>query len=435
METIKSKFKSWDHGDKELGEIVQKRVSGRLDDVISKTYQVVYKGKKSSSEEIERERKKFSHIVRGEFGDGYFDCLELIIKDISGHLDLTDYLVGAYATYATGLVNALIKSGRLLDPQRDVLIASLMRSVFSDVAAVVHYFVEAANQKAEAEKRQAMDEITTAFEAAVAQQVGGLATDARKVEEIARSMVAGADETSNQASAVAAAAEETSLNVQTVAAASNELATSVDEITRRVSESVKVSELAMNEARATESTVRTLSDAAQRIGDVVQLINSIASQTNLLALNATIEAARAGDAGKGFAVVANEVKSLAGQTAKATDEIGEQVTQIQQATRAAVTAIEGIARTLGQVGEISSAIAGSVSQQNAATQEIAASVQNAATGSYEVTKAIGLVSRAAGGTGQGAHSVQVSITDLSQKAAGLSTTVHNFLTDIKTRQG
>ncbi|WP_148219487.1 hypothetical protein [Azospirillum sp. B510] len=157
MNSIQSRFVSWSGEDRKIGELVEKRLEGKLSDIISDTYNVVYKKAKAEKSSEERERRKFSYISKGDSQSDYFKTIELVIKYISSHLDLTDYLVGAYATYTTGLVTALLKSGRLFDGQRDLLLASLIRSVFSDVAVVVHYFVEAVNQKAEAEKRQAME--------------------------------------------------------------------------------------------------------------------------------------------------------------------------------------------------------------------------------------------------------------------------------------
>jgi methyl-accepting chemotaxis protein len=238
---------------------------------------------------------------------------------------------------------------------------------------------------------------------------------------MAQAMAASAEETSNQASAVAAAAEEASSNVQTVASAAEELASSIQEITRQVEQSSRVSRQAVEEAMATDETMRGLAESADRVGEVVGLIQEIASQTKLLALNATIESARAGEAGKGFAVVASEVKNLADQTAKATKQIAEQINSIQKASQAAVGAIESIRKTIEQANEASAAIASAVEEQGAATQEITRNVQEAAAGTREVSSNITGVTDAAGQNAQTASDMLTATNALSDKAMELDT--------------
>jgi methyl-accepting chemotaxis protein len=250
------------------------------------------------------------------------------------------------------------------------------------------------------------------------QDVAGAAEHMRAM---AQSMAASAEETSNQAAAVAAASEEASSNVQTVASAAEELSSSIQEITRQVEQSSSVSRQAVEEALATDETMRGLADSAERVGEVVGLIQEIASQTKLLALNATIESARAGDAGKGFAVVASEVKNLADQTAKATKQIAEQVSSIQKASQAAVGAIESIRRTIESANEASAAIASAVEQQGAATQEITRNVQEAATGTREVSSNISGVTDAAAQNAHTASDMLSATNTLSDKAKELDT--------------
>jgi methyl-accepting chemotaxis protein len=244
--------------------------------------------------------------------------------------------------------------------------------------AAVRLAAEQEAERAATERRvAALTALMRAFEGEMGGLVAGLAADASALQTTAATMTATAGQTNAQASAVAAAAAQMSANVGTVAASAEELGASINEISRRVAQSAAISDRAAQDAARTDAIVRNLTEAAQRIGDVVGLISSIAGQTNLLALNATIEAARAGDAGKGFAVVASEVKSLAGQTASATDEIGQQVAQIQSATREAVAAIGGIVATIGEISQIAASIAAAVEQQGAATQEIARNVEQA----------------------------------------------------------
>jgi methyl-accepting chemotaxis protein len=230
---------------------------------------------------------------------------------------------------------------------------------------------------------------------------------------------------------VASVSEEASTNVQTVAAATEQLSASINEISRQVAESTNIAGEAVAQAEQTNAGVQALADAAQRIGDVVKLISGIAEQTNLLALNATIEAARAGEAGKGFAVVASEVKSLATQTAKATEEITAQVAAIQGATGASVQAIQAIGGTINRVNQIAAAIAAAVEEQGAATQEIARNVQQASNGTTQVSGHIASVSQAAGETGVAAGEVLSSAKGLARLSEALRDDVDRFVGNIR----
>jgi len=276
-----------------------------------------------------------------------------------------------------------------------------------------------------------VNDLTRDFDASISKVLRSVASAATELQATASSMTATAEETTNQATAVAAATEEASTNVQTVAAASEQLASSVTEIGRQVTQSAAIAQKAVEEAERTNATVQGLYDGAASIGDVVQLINDIASQTNLLALNATIEAARAGEAGRGFAVVASEVKSLAEQTAKATDQIGAQIASIQSSSSEAVTAIRGITTTINEMSEIASAIASAVEEQGSATQEIARNVQQAALGTGEISSNVVGVQQAAGDTGAAAHQVLQASDELSRQSETMRSEVETFLTDIR----
>ena len=294
----------------------------------------------------------------------------------------------------------------------------------------------AAEQREEQERKerrqQAIEADIKEFDHKVARSLATLGTASGELQTTAQSMSVTAERTTEKSSAVAQASEEASVNVQTVAAAAEELSSSITEIARQVTQSTRVASQAVAEAGRTENDVRALAEAAQKIGEVVQLINDIASQTNLLALNATIEAARAGEAGKGFAVVASEVKSLATQTAKATEEIAAQITAIQGATGGAVRAIETIGQTIGKVNEITTTIAAAVEEQGAATQEIARNVQKAASGTAEVSGHIAGVTEAANQTGAASGQVRESAGALSKIADTLRSEVDGFIGKMRT---
>jgi methyl-accepting chemotaxis protein len=281
--------------------------------------------------------------------------------------------------------------------------------------------------RAAAEKAQAMHQLADSFEGAVGGIIGQVSGAATQLQGAAQSMSAAAEQTSRQSMAVASASEEASSNVQTVASAAEELAASVSEIGRRVNESAKIAAEAARDADATAAKVARLSQAAQKIGDIVGLISTIAGQTNLLALNATIEAARAGDAGKGFAVVASEVKSLADQTAKATAEISSQIEEIQTSTADSAHAIQGITAIIQQMNEIATTIASAVEEQGAATAEIARNVQQASSGTSEVSTNIAGVTRAASESSAASSQVLSAAGNLASQSTVLKDEVARFL--------
>ncbi|MBI3451891.1 MAG: Tar ligand binding domain-containing protein [Rhodospirillales bacterium] len=289
-------------------------------------------------------------------------------------------------------------------------------------------------RKAVKEKEQRAQEIETLtrdFDGKITGMLQTVTAATTELQSAAGRMTSTADEANRQATSVAAATEQTSNNIQTVASASEQLSSSIAEIGRQVAESSQITRQAVEEANRTNASVHGLAEAAQKIGDVVKLINDIAGQTNLLALNATIEAARAGEAGKGFAVVASEVKSLANQTAKATEDIAAQIGAIQGATTDSVTAIRGIAGTIGRINEIATTIASAVEEQGAATQEIARNVQQAAKGTGEISSTIGGVTKAASETGSVASHVLSAAGDLSHQSSVLRTEVDRFLALVK----
>jgi methyl-accepting chemotaxis protein len=372
-----------------------------------------------------------------------------VVQVILGSIVLMAVVVGLLAWFVSrGVARVLVGMSGLMERlaagdlaievsgrERKDEIGKLARSleVFRENAETARRLE--AEQQAETlrkEKRQeAMDALISDFSNTVEEVLRLLAASASEMHATSGSMAATAEETSRQAAAVAAASAEASVNVQTVASAAEQLSSTVSEITRQVTHSATIAGKAVAEVQHTNTTVLSLAEAAQRIGDVVRLIQEIASQTNLLALNATIEAARAGEAGKGFAVVASEVKALATQTSNATEDISGQVASIQDATSQAVSAIENIGRTISEVSEIATAIAGAVEEQGAATQEISRSTVVAANGTELVSSNIAGVNQAAGKTSAAALQVRAVSEQLTQETARLRDTVEGFLENIR----
>jgi methyl-accepting chemotaxis protein len=291
-------------------------------------------------------------------------------------------------------------------------------------------------QQQEAQQRQLehakkIETDVAGFESVIGHIVNTVSSASTELEATAGTLTRTAEATRQLSTTVAAASEEASTNVQSVATATEEMAGSVNEISRQVQESSKIAAEAVKQAEKTDARINELSHAATRIGDVVKLITSVAEQTNLLALNATIEAARAGDAGRGFAVVAQEVKALAAQTAKATEEIGTQITGMQAATQGSVAAIAEIGGTIRRISEIAATIAAAVEEQGAATQEISRNVQQAAQGTAQVASNITDVNRGAGETGSASAQVLSSARSLSSESNHLKVEVDKFLDSVR----
>ena len=287
--------------------------------------------------------------------------------------------------------------------------------------------------QADRQQRQKMvEEAIAEFDAAARRVLEAFSSAASRMNATSSGMSVTAEETSRQATAVLASSQQMSANVETVAVSTEELSNSINEIGRHVEQSTTVASKAVIEAERTDATMRGLADAAHRIGEIVKIIQDIASQTNLLALNATIEAARAGEAGKGFAVVASEVKTLANQTAKATEDIAAQVSSIQTVTGDAVEAIRSVGGTIGEVNRIAMTIAAAIEEQGTATQEIARNVQEAARGVQDVAANIAGVTRAAGDTGGAAAQVSDATAELGRQAEALRGQVATFLGKIRT---
>lgn len=340
----------------------------------------------------------------------------------------------------------------LADGQTDLEVPSLGRSdELGDMAQAVQVFkdnavemkrLEAeqakaeaeqakAEERAEAEKRKAMNDMADGFEATVSKIVDGVSNAAESLRGTSEEMVSMAEDTKRNSNEVAQSAAMASENVGSVSASTEEMTASIKEINQQVHNSMKIADNAVKEAEQSLDIINGLAESSQRIGDVINLINDIAEQTNLLALNATIEAARAGESGKGFAVVASEVKSLANQTAKATDEISQQIDSVRNETSDAVKAMESIQRVIGEINEVSTAIAGAVEEQSAATEEIVRSVQEAERGTSTVSSSITTVSSAAEQTESALTGVLESAGDLSQQSSVLRSEVDKFVSTVR----
>jgi methyl-accepting chemotaxis protein len=372
----------------------------------------------------------WARLFRGRFDEEYIQGVRTIGL-VHNKIGLEPrWYIGGYSFVLSRLMTLLQEKYRWSPAKGSKVCAAVIAAVMLDMDFAISVYQEA--MVAERQVRQDKTEAAIgAFDAAMnkALETVGSATTSMRVT--AEGMAGNAEETSRQSMAAAAAANQASSSVQTVAAAAEELASSIVEIGRQVGQSTQVTTRAVSEAQQTNQIVRSLAENAQKIGDVVKLINDIAGQTNLLALNATIEAARAGEAGKGFAVVATEVKSLAGQTARATEEIGLQINGMQAATQSAVAAIEAIGTTITDVNQIASSIAAAVEQQGAATKEIARSVQQAATGASEVSRNMTGVNQAAGETGSGSQRVLDSTVELTRQAEVVRKEVDRFLAAVK----
>jgi methyl-accepting chemotaxis protein len=364
----------------------------------------------------------------------------LIIALVSGGIA---WLIGRSISRPLGELGARMRG--LADGQLDGEIPGTERGdEVGKMAATVQIFKDNAlrirglekveaetQQRAGAERRAAMESIASDFERSVKGIVSSVATAAKGMQATAQSMTATASDASARAATVGAASDSASNNVGTVAAAAEELSSSVTEISRQVTRSSEIASKAVGDAERTNATVQVLSTGAEKIGEVVKLIHSIAAQTNLLALNATIEAARAGESGRGFAVVASEVKALANQTAKATEEISAQVAAMQSSTSDAVLSIGGITETIAQMSEITVSIATSIDQQGEATREIARNIQSVAAGSSEISAHIGGVTSAAEATGLAASDVLSNARELDNQSGMLRNAVDEFLAKVR----
>jgi methyl-accepting chemotaxis protein len=433
LEKYQADFLAWADGAQEVA---------RLGTAISKEFHEIEPLIAEVQQSIERRYRQADAAeaaIRGSVRMWMLIALVLAVVVVSA----TSFLIGrSISTALSAMVRAMTG---LAGGDATIAIPGLgRRDEVGEMAGAVQVFktnmVESERLRAEQSETEArqvqqrkadMHRLADAFEGAVGEIVETVSAAATELEAAARTLTTTAERSQELAGAVAAASEEASTNVQSVASASEEMSSSVNEISRQVQESSRVANDAVEQAQKTNDRVGELSKAAARIGDVVELINTIAGQTNLLALNATIEAARAGEAGRGFAVVASEVKALAEQTAKATGEISQQISGIQAATHESVGAIKEIGDTIGRMSEISSTIAAAVEQQGAATQEISRNIQHASEGTSQVSSNIADVQRGAGETGSASAQVLSSAQSLSSESNRLKLEVGKFLNTVR----
>jgi methyl-accepting chemotaxis protein len=381
----------------------------------------------------EMQLRHWDLIAQGNFDESYERSVTAIGETHHRLGIAPTWYIGGYAFVLTGLLQAIETdraSGWFASgggPKKAAMIDAITKAALIDMDIAISVYLEAGRR----EKHETLDRIATSFEQRVGQVVHTVASAATELEASAGTLAQTAKTTDDLSGKVAAASHEASTNVSAVASATEELGSSVAEISRQVQESSRIAREAVNQAQNTDARITELSEAAQRIGNVVKLITAIAEQTNLLALNATIEAARAGEAGRGFAVVAQEVKALAAQTAKATEEIGTQISGMQSATQQSVAAIKEIGTTIGRISEIAAIIAAAVEEQGAATQEIARSVQLAAHGTDGVSSNIADVKRVASDAGQASGHVLDAARELSSEGTRLTSEVEKFLTTVR----
>lgn len=374
----------------------------------------------------------WARILDGRFDESYEASVNKI-GQVHNKLGLEPrWYIGGYNALVTGLVAAIDRMptklfDRSAGKQKAAIQAAVIKAAMLDMDLAISVYIEEGRR----DRRAVLDRLGNDFQQMIGSVADAIGNASGDLNVAAKNMTASAETSVRQSGIVETASRDASAGVQAVAVATEQLSGSIREISRQVNDSARIAGEAVRNADETSATMRRLSEAAQKIGAVVELISSIAGQTNLLALNATIEAARAGEAGRGFAVVAQEVKSLAEQTAKATAEIGEQVGDIQASTSDSVTAIGSITTVIKSLSEISAAISAAVEEQDAATNEISRSVQDAAKGTGDVSTNVSDISRVANETGTAAGHVQSSASELSRQSEKLRVELGKFLATVK----
>lgn len=365
-------------------------------------------------------------ILNGDFGPGYVASVRRI-GQMHAKIGLEPrWYVGGYSLIAQGVVPVIL--ARVKKPQdAQRLIDAFLKAMMIDIDFALSIYVE----EGETARKNMAHKLAATFEGSVAGIVSTVASAATELEMTARNLAGSAERSTERATAVAAAAQETTANIASVAASADQMGKAVREVAQSIAQSATVSRRAAGRAEATNKTIETLAGAADRIGQVVRLISDVAAKTNLLALNATIEAARAGEAGRGFAVVASEVKTLAVQTARATEDISLKIAEIQSVTGEAVSAIAEIQRIIGEIDSGAATINAAAEEQSATTQEIARATGEAAAGAQDVARNIAVVEQSAQETGAAAHEVVDASEELARQAETLRAEVAKFLVQVR----
>jgi len=372
------------------------------------------------------QRAHWARLFSGRFDEAYMQGVRTIGLTHNRIGLEPRWYIGGYAFVLRKLTDFAVRKYRWSPAKLSNVLRAVETAVLLDMELAISVYQEAMLEE-RAQRQNEVDTAISEFNDSIDRVMSGVSGAVEQLRQTSDTLTETAGQASTHAGDAASAIDEASQNVQTVASASEELAASIEEIGRQVAESTTISNQAVTGATQTDTQMQSLAEAAQKVSEVVTLIRDIAEQTNLLALNATIEAARAGEAGKGFAVVASEVKSLANQTAKATEEIAAQVSDMQDATTASVQSIKEIGGTISQINEIASAIAAAVEEQSAATREIAGNIQQAAGGTQSVSNNIGEVTRSAETTSQAATETQAASNEIGAQADVIKAEVEKFL--------
>ena len=424
---------------RELRPLIGKVLPGLLDQFYAHVGRFPHLATMFSSPAAVRHAKQAQHdhwmsLATAAFDDAYVKSVTRI-GEAHHRMGLEPrWYIAGYSLIVTGLQKAIETElsdgwfgGLAAREKRAAMQAAITRAAMLDMDLAISVYLDAAKKEQHLAMRRMADE----FEATVGQIINRVHADAQTLEVSANTLTRTAEQNQQLSTSAAAASTQVSSNVQSVASAAEQMASSVNEIGRQVTASTTIAKEAVRQIEQTDVGISELSRTAERIGDVLKLITSIAAQTNLLALNATIEAARAGDAGRGFAVVASEVKALASQTAKATEEIGQQIEGIQSATQSSVASIKQIGGTIQQISEIAAGIAAAVEQQGAATGQISRNVQEVAGGTARVASNIGDVSKGANATGTASSQVLSSAHSLSRESDHLKDELEKFLRKVR----
>jgi methyl-accepting chemotaxis protein len=420
---------------REVWPVVRPRLRGILDDFYShlkgvEALKLLIDGEPMIERLKGAQTAHWESLFKGDFDDDFMKGV-MAVGHAHARIGLEPrWYIGGYSLVLTRLLGIIDTAFKRSGDKRRDMVSAVTKAVFLDMDLSVSVYQELVKLELQ-ERGHKLEEMIVAFDGHVSRSLDEVTAALTQVEAGSAEVAAVAKETNLRASTVAAAAEQATANSNAVAAATEQLSSSIHEISSRISDANRVALAAVEQSRGVESAMASLNQAGSRIGEVAKLIQDIASQTNLLALNATIEAARAGEAGKGFAVVAGEVKNLANQTARATEDISSQISSIHDATRQTGEAIKGIVATINHLGEDTTAISAAIEEQSAATREISRNVNETVQGTQEVSSNIAMVSNNADRTGQLSEESRRAVEKLSGTAHSLQQEIERFLGDVR----